>query len=58
VITVSPATLEGHGVRLEPLSKDHEKGLIEAAKDGKLWELFFTSVPQPEQVSSYISQAL
>jgi RimJ/RimL family protein N-acetyltransferase len=58
VITVGPATLEGHGVRLEPLSKEHEKGLAEAARDGKLWELFFTSVPEPEQVSSYISEAL
>jgi RimJ/RimL family protein N-acetyltransferase len=58
VITVSPATLEGHGVRLEPLSTEHEKALAEAAKDGKLWELFFTTVPAPDQVSSYISQAL
>ena len=58
MITVGPATLEGHGVRLEPLSKEHEKGLAEAARDGKLWELFFTSVPEPEQVSSYISEAL
>jgi RimJ/RimL family protein N-acetyltransferase len=58
LIKVAPATLEGHGVRLEPLSKEHEKALAEAARDGKLWELFFTSVPEPEQVSSYISQAL
>jgi N-acetyltransferase len=58
VIKVSPQTLEGHGVRLEPLSQAHEKGLIEAAKDGKLWELFFTSVPEPHEASSYISLAL
>jgi N-acetyltransferase len=58
LITVAPATLEGHGVRLEPLSKDHEKGLIAAAKDGKLWELFFTSVPEPEKAGKYIEEAL
>ena len=57
MIKVFPETLEGHGVRLEPLAKEHEKGLIAAAQDGKLWELFFTSVPEPDQVSTYISQA-
>jgi RimJ/RimL family protein N-acetyltransferase len=58
LIKAVPATLEGHGVRLEPLAKEHEKGLVEAAKDGRLWELFFTSVPEPDQVAFYISQAL
>jgi RimJ/RimL family protein N-acetyltransferase len=58
VIHPKPATLEGHGVRLEPLSREHAPGLAEAAKDGKLWELFFTSVPEPEQVHAYISGAL
>jgi len=53
-----PATLEGHGVRLEPLKRGHEKGLVEAAKDGKLWELFFTSVPEPEKTLAYIDTAL
>jgi RimJ/RimL family protein N-acetyltransferase len=58
VIHPRPATLEGHGVRLEPLSREHAAGLAEAAKDGKLWELFFTSVPEVEQVQAYISGAL
>jgi len=58
VISVKPAKLEGYGVRLEPLAAEHEKGLSEAAQDGRLWELFFTSVPEPDQVSSYISSAL
>jgi RimJ/RimL family protein N-acetyltransferase len=58
VIHPKPATLEGHGVRLEPLSREHAPGLVEAAKDGKLWELFFTSVPEVEQVQAYISGAL
>jgi RimJ/RimL family protein N-acetyltransferase len=58
VIHPNPATLEGHGVRLEPLSREHAAGLAEAAKDGKLWELFFTSVPEVEQVQAYISGAL
>jgi len=58
VIQPKPATLEGHGVRLEPLSREHEKGLIEAAKDGKLWELWYTSVPEPEKTQTYIETAL
>ena len=52
------ATMEGHGVRLEPLAREHAAGLAEAAKDGRLWELFFTSVPEVEQVQAYISGAL
>ena len=58
MIQPKPATLEGHGVRLEPLARGHEKGLIEAAKDGRLWELFYTSVPEPEKTLAYIETAL
>jgi N-acetyltransferase len=58
LIKAVPATLEGHGVRLEPLNRDHHDELAAAARDGRLWELFFTSVPEPEQVHAYISGAL
>jgi len=58
VIKVLPAKLEGYGVRLEPLSPQHEKGLIEAAKDGRLWELFFTTVPEAGKTKKYIDDAL
>ena len=58
MIHPKPATLEGHGVRLEPLTREHAAGLAEAARDGRLWELFFTSVPEVEQVHAYISGAL
>jgi N-acetyltransferase len=58
VIHPKPATLEGHGVRLEPLSLEHEKPLMEAAHDGRLWELFFTSVPETENTKRYIEDAL
>jgi RimJ/RimL family protein N-acetyltransferase len=58
LIHPKPATLEGYGVRLEPLSAQHEKGLAEAATDGRLWELWFTSVPEPEKTRAYIDIAL
>ena len=49
VIKIYPVTLEGHGVRLEPLGYEHQAGLAAAAADGKLWELWFTFVPEPGQ---------
>lgn len=58
MITLDPVTLEGHGVRLEPLSPTHHEGLAAAAADGRLWELWFTSVPEPQQTGSYIAAAL
>jgi N-acetyltransferase len=57
VITVEEVTLEGHGVRLEPLASQHAQGLSEAAADGRLWELWFTSVPAPDEVAGYIESA-
>ena len=53
-----PVTLQGHGIRLEPLSHDHHDELLIAAADGKLWELWFTVVPEPGQTRDYIATAL
>lgn len=58
MIKLQPSQLEGHGVRLEPLSPEHEAGLKAAAADGSLWELFFTGVPGPDQAAKYIADAL
>ena len=58
MIRPAPETLEGHGVRLEPLSESHEKELAAAAQDGRLWELWFTSVPGPGEERAYIETAL
>lgn len=55
---LAPITLEGHGVRLEPLTQAHHDGLIAAARDGNLWDLSFTSVPRAEETSAYIADAL
>jgi RimJ/RimL family protein N-acetyltransferase len=57
MISVSPVTLEGHGVRLEPLTLAHEEGLRAAAEDGRLSELWYTSVPAPDAVAQYITTA-
>ncbi len=57
---IAPAAmvLEGHGVRLEPLVAEHHDGLVAAAQDGELWNLWFTSVPMPDEVLAYINAAL
>jgi len=51
-------TLEGHGVRLVPLTPAHAQGLRVAAADGELWQLRVTSVPEPDDTEAYIAQAL
>lgn len=58
MIEIQPVTMEGYGVRLEPLTVEHQDGLADAAADGRLWDLWFTSVPQPEQTREYIANAL
>jgi N-acetyltransferase len=51
-------TLEGRGVRLEPMGRGHETDLRAAAADGELWTLHFTSVPDPAGTLAYIDSAL
>jgi RimJ/RimL family protein N-acetyltransferase len=58
MIDPKPVALEGNGVRLEPLALEHVDDLKVAAADGKLWELWFTSVPEAEQTRKYVEDAL
>jgi len=58
MIHLSPTTLEGHGVQLEPLGTHHAEALGRAASDGRLWELWYTGVPDPAGVAAYIATAL
>ena len=58
MVPIAPVTLEGHSVRLEPLSVEHEAGLAAAAADGQLWKLWYTSVPEPAGTRGYIDAAL
>ncbi|MBK7373030.1 MAG: GNAT family N-acetyltransferase [Saprospiraceae bacterium] len=54
----TPIILTGQYVTLEPLNHTHAEGLEAAASDGKLWNLWFTSVPRPEKVHEFIETAL
>lgn len=50
--------LASHSVTLMPLRRVHADALVEAASDGNLWDLWFTSVPSSASINDYISTAL
>ena len=50
--------LIGKRVKLVPLEVSHKETLLDAASDGKLWELWYTSVPSFATVEKYIGHAL
>jgi RimJ/RimL family protein N-acetyltransferase len=58
VTFLEPLTLTGRHVILEPLAHDHHDGLVEAARDGELWKLWYTSVPGPEEMTEEIDRRL
>lgn len=51
-------TLKGNLITLQPMTRDHREAMVAAASDGKLWELWYTAVPSPDTVDSYIDTAL
>ncbi len=50
--------LESENITLTPLTMEHADALVNAATDGELWKLWFTSVPNAETISEYITTAL
>ncbi|MES2047979.1 MAG: GNAT family N-acetyltransferase, partial [Pseudomonadota bacterium] len=54
----TPITLSGQYANLEPLTQAHIADIQEAAADGELWKLFFTSVPSPENTQNWLNIAL
>jgi len=55
---MEPITLEGAQGMLVPLSRAHHDDLVEAARDGELWNLWYTSVPTPERLADEIDRRL
>ena len=55
---IEPVTLSGAHVTLEPLAREHAAALRDAAADGELWRLWYTSVPRPERTAEYVESAL
>lgn len=50
--------LKGELVTLLPMTKDHSDAMVDAASDGKLWDLWYTGVPSANTVETYIRTAL
>ena len=55
---LEPVTLSGPHAQLKPLSHDHIAGLTEAVKDGELWKLWYTSIPNPADMRKEIDRRL
>ncbi|WP_047336204.1 GNAT family N-acetyltransferase [Pseudomonas protegens] len=51
-------SLEGPRIILRPLQRSDADALINAARDGELWNLPFTVVPSPDTVERYLDVAL
>ncbi len=54
----APITLSGRHATLEPLAYEHHDGLVEAVRDGALWQLWYTAVPTPEGMRAEIERRL
>lgn len=55
---VEPVTLRGEHAVLEPLAAAHAADLQDAARDGELWKLWYTSVVPPERMGAEIERRL
>lgn len=55
---LEPITLTGELVTLQPLAHEHVGALATAAADGRLWELWYTSVPTPEGMAADVAAKL
>lgn len=55
---LEPVSLSGPHARLEPLSPSHHDGLVDAVKDGELWNLWYTFIPRPENMGKEIERRL
>jgi RimJ/RimL family protein N-acetyltransferase len=57
-MNIGPVTLEGKYVRLEPLSMAHHAELCDAGLEEELWRWIPQNVRTPEEMRSYIEEAL
>ena len=55
---LTPNSLKGTNVSLIPMQLEHKEGLLNAASDGKLWELWYTSVPSHKNIDTYMHTAM
>lgn len=54
----APVTLAGEHVTLAPLRREDADDLAVAVADGRLWELWYTSVPDPDTMAADVEAKL
>jgi len=54
----APIELQGAHAALKPLAREHHDGLVDAVRDGELWQLWYTSIPAPERMAAEIERRL
>jgi N-acetyltransferase len=60
MIDPGPVVLEGHGVRLEPLTRKHAPALSAAAADGDVWKIWYVAASglAPGKEQAWVDAAL
>jgi RimJ/RimL family protein N-acetyltransferase len=51
-------SLHGSHVHLEPLHATHHDDLVDAVRDGELWNLWYTAIPNAEGMAAEITRRL
>lgn len=54
----APVILQGRHASLLPLDASHRDALADAARDGELWRLWYTSIPSPDGMAAEIERRL
>jgi RimJ/RimL family protein N-acetyltransferase len=57
-MNLAPLTFTGKHADLVPLSMAHHDDLIDAVRDGELWNLWYTFIPTPERMAAEIERRL
>src|SRR5688572_18189238 len=57
-MNITPVTLEGRSVRLEPLSRDHLEALCDVGLDEDIWRFMLAPVRSRDEMLAYIDAAL
>ncbi len=55
---LQPVRLAAGPVVLEPLSAAHAPALARAVEDGALWQLWYTTIPRPEDMAATVEDRL
>jgi len=58
MVWIEAIALSGQHATLVPLAYEHHDDLVEAVKDGQLWDLWFTFVAEPAKMGAEIERRL